>query len=343
MKRFLKKLFLFLLLIIVLVSVIILWPIDKKKQYTYLGGDFIKSAWNYQRIFKDSRNIDIAFIGTSHTLNGVLDSIIEYNVNNRLNTNLNVANIAQKDIGRNMQYAVIKDLFKNKKPELIIIEALEIESYHGHKFFSYMADGEDVLFQPILFNFDYLPNIIKSIQQRSTLFKRSLSLPGAFNKNEESPPFHTRYGFEQNLLVVSENEFDGIIKKRNKRFIYDLNNFWLKLGFNYSLSYVDKILELAKENHSDVIFLYLPYYGVKVDNPMAQEYYMSKSKVWRPDSILDNRSNFINPTHFNRQGAYYLSEWLSDKLIIDYYGICDTNGKSDKIDDVDLVPISTSQ
>src|SRR6476661_964112 len=77
MKKFILHILLFLLPIVAGWVMVVSQSIDKKRAYHYLTEDGEgRGAWMYRRIYESKEPIDIAFLGSSHTINGINDTLI---------------------------------------------------------------------------------------------------------------------------------------------------------------------------------------------------------------------------------------------------------------------------
>lgn len=311
MKKLFIRIILFSVLVIGLLALIVAGPYPRKFGYNYLGGDYIKSAWNYQRIFEDTTGIDIAFMGTSHTLNGIIDSVLDMQIDTTCNKPLDVVNLGLKDIGSNLHYVLARDLLVNKKPRLLVMEVREIESHHGHKYFSYLATAGDILTPPLLVNVNLISDIKNGVYSRAEYLRQLTGL----EKSTEHIQLHpSRYGFEPNTEMADSGKFDKIVTSRNERFVYHMPPILQTIGFHYSKTYIKRIACLAKDNNCKLVFLYLPYYGVPLDKPMLYDFYSQYGEVWIPAEINKSRNLFINPTHLSHEGAEKLTQWINEHL-----------------------------
>lgn len=311
MNHFLLRNLLFSLFVIALLVAIIAGPYNRKFGYTYLGGDYIKSAWNYQRIFQDTTRIDVAFIGTSRTLNGIVDSLVALRLESICPVEVEAVNLGLKDIGSNLHYVVARDLFEHKKPRLLVMEVREIESNHGHKYFAYLAQAKDILSAPWIINVNLVSDLKNAVYSRAEFINRAAGLSfGA----PEPLVHHSDYGFEENFETVDSAKFDRIIKERNSRIVYRLPEILQNIGFRYSKTYLKKIADLASANNCQIVFLYLPYHGAPVEKPMVWDFYRQYGPVWLTDEVFDDRELFVNPTHLGYQGATRLTQLVADSL-----------------------------
>ena len=114
-------------------------PIPSTWRLADLSADSIRLNQVYNRIVYDVRPIDVAFIGTSHTMNGMADSEIEKSL-----PGLHIANLGVMWMGRDLQLFLVKRLSEHKKPKLIIVEIGEHESPYGHPLMPYVGSTSDM-------------------------------------------------------------------------------------------------------------------------------------------------------------------------------------------------------
>jgi hypothetical protein len=108
-------------------------------------GDFSggKVLWIYERIHFDPKPIDIAILGSSHAQLGLSAVAIE----DRLaqdGKRVNVANFAIGASGRNIQWAIVDELYKSKAPKALILEVDDPPYPVGHFAFKYLAPADSI-------------------------------------------------------------------------------------------------------------------------------------------------------------------------------------------------------
>lgn len=136
MKKLSKNIILFFLPFLIGVVVLFLIPVNKKFSFNFVKGECDnKASWIYHRIFEDERPIDIAFMGASQTGCAIMDKTIEKLLSDSLGRNINVANLGYCRRGRDIQYVMLKELFRHKKPSILVIEVAEDEPKKATLFF----------------------------------------------------------------------------------------------------------------------------------------------------------------------------------------------------------------
>ena len=114
MKRLYKHIILFFLPVLLLIIIV---PVNKRQKYLGLENDcFNHAIWIYDRLYKNSKPVDIAFLGSSHTINGINDKLIEEELKRY---NMTAANFGYCRLGRNLSYVLLKEIIKTKKPRYL--------------------------------------------------------------------------------------------------------------------------------------------------------------------------------------------------------------------------------
>ena len=116
-------------------------------------------GWIYERIHFDETPVDIAFIGTSHTMNGVDGAAVRAALAAAGGTCRHVVNLAFPSYGRNMHWLIARELLEHRKVGTLVLEVFENESRKAHPFFNAVADVSDVLQAPLLINLNYLSDL----------------------------------------------------------------------------------------------------------------------------------------------------------------------------------------
>lgn len=285
----------------------IVFPVDKRNRYTGLKEDcFNHGIWVYDRIHLNSKPIDIAFIGSSHTVNGINDGLIEQSLKNQ---NQAVVNLGYCRLGRNLSYTFIKELFKSKLPKAIVIEVMEDEDRYSHPIFPYVAETGDVFAPALLFNRDIAADMRESILYKLTLIQKF------FSSTFENVPVSTEaYGFASSHDTASAETLSEINKRRSQpepEMSSLERNFYMK----YPRTYLHKISKLCSARNIKIYFLYLPGYGSHSSLPKENDTYIRYGEVLiPPDSISRNTSYWKDEDHLNQAGAASLSSWVACEL-----------------------------
>jgi hypothetical protein len=304
-----------------------LLPNDKYLRYKALDiGVYSKASWIYERIVISNTPIDIAFVGTSHTLNGIDSKLIEDSLNLELEDKLHVANFAMPHFGRDLHKTISKLLLTNKKPKLLLIEIRQSEERDQHPANHYLSDSFDLLNAPLLINKRYFDNLIRLPLRELKLFTRTY-LPFIFENEERPPPNeivdHKNYtetinGTYKRDKFLSTNEAELALKQWREKNSFKLNrenkvlNF---LYFNANWQGLNSIVEMAKENGVELAFVYLPNYG-SAPAPVDMQRYLSLAPIIFPEDkkILSDSRYWYDLGHLNANGALIFSKQLGKQI-----------------------------
>ncbi|HLZ83798.1 MAG TPA: hypothetical protein VKQ54_09545, partial [Caulobacteraceae bacterium] len=183
-----------------------LLPNDAYQRFQLLDGTIYQSLrWDYERIHFDSRPVDVAIVGPSTSVLGLSAPRLEQDLQAR-GKPAAVANFSIIADGRNVQWAIVHELFQAKKPKVIVI-AIDRDSHPwGHEAFKYVAPASAVAFPPdpllhnVLYDIVYLP--FRQLEVFAAgLSPRDFGMTGAFDP--------VRYARTPIDLSVSHRMEDG--------------------------------------------------------------------------------------------------------------------------------------
>lgn len=303
MKKLLQKSLLFVAPIILLLALL---PVNRRFKYQGLKDDcFNHGLWIHDRIFVNKDPIDLAFIGSSHTINGIDDQLI----NEKL-ANAKVTNLGYCRLGRNLSYILLKETLETKKPKHLILEVREGEDRFSHPVFPFIATTDEVLLPSLLFNADIFVDIWDHFVSKIDISQDYLY--------ENAAPIRTNeFGFASSPDTVSKELLDEIELKPPKKEKSDLERTFHS---KFALSYLERINDLCQENNITMTFLYLPSFGTHKTVPSEYENYLKYGKVLLlPKEMLQNKDLWSDEGHFNQAGAHELALWVSDKIKTEFY------------------------
>lgn len=298
-----------------LLGIILLFvlPYDPTFAYHSIEQHCRNGHWMYQQMYHSDRNIDIALLGTSRTMCGVSDYTLEKTLNGDRQNKIRVANMGFARPGRNLHYAIAKDLFAHHEPDLIILEVRTYEDWFSHLDFAYIAKSEDIIFAEPIVNQRYIEDVytagkMRFLSWRSTLLGEELQF--------DSADIHRSHSFiPGGPLLYSDSSF---LRHIDPKSIPD--NFWKKGEYEvhnyFPRSYLKQIAALCQENGTELRFLYLPNCNEqKGQLPLELNFYRDIAPVWiPPDSIVHHIRNYADPDHLNEPGAEQLSHWVSEQI-----------------------------
>jgi hypothetical protein len=290
---------------------------------------YARLGWIYERIHFDPTPIDIAFVGTSHTLNGVDAAAVAEAVQHGGRRSeaappVHATNLAFPAYGRNMQWLIVRELLENRRVGTLIIEIFENESRKPHPLFVYPAEVSDVLAAPLFINLNYFHDLVRLPFRQLSLFVKSL-WPEQFGLRRYFDPAHYDGETVDNTRVVQVSsrvlsplrdrrmdpaQLDAIAAARAKRKnLHMLGRFLADLEYRLPRHYLGKMLDLAERRGVSVKFLYLPAYG-QPDEPFDTSLYEGRGEVILVNDILARKDHWGDPDHLNLYGAAALSSQL---------------------------------
>jgi hypothetical protein len=304
MRKLLLHIFLFLLPVLV---ILLLYPVDKRLRYVSLKDDcFNHGIWLHDRIFENPTPVDIAFLGSSHTINAIDDHQIEKILEEK---KVHVVNLGYCRLGRNMDYTVLKELLLEKKPKLIIVEVTETENRYGHPIFPYIASQKDVLLPFPFFNRDIIKDAYTAVAFKTELIQEQLLANNPLPAIDDHP-----YGLSEHTDTASSELLRKFFKERHQP---EEKQSSLEHSFYLAFpkAYLEKTAQTCKENSIQLCFVYLPGYGTSLRMPSEMELYKSYGAVLIPPSVIfENTSNWFDENHLNENGTAAVSQWLGEEL-----------------------------
>lgn len=293
---------------------------------------FARLGWSYERIHFDPTPIDVALIGTSHTMNGidglaVAQRIAAEGVRAQDGRCLTVTNLAIPAYGRNMHWLVMRELLSQRKPRAIVLEVMENETRKAHPLFYTVASLKDVIEAPRLFNINYVGDLIRLPSRQVELGMESFA-PADFGLKTTFDPVQYDGSTVDNTRVVSvhgqaftppltrvmdpaklEAERAALWANKNLHF---LPKQLAEYEYAVPNRYVRAMLELADRAHVPVYLLYLPGYG-QPPQPYDISLY-GKRPLLLMNDILAHREYWQDVHHLNSQGAASASQRLGHVL-----------------------------
>lgn len=286
-------------------------------------------GWMYERIHFDRTPIDIAFIGTSHTMNGVNGAAVQAALADAGGVCRRVVNLAFPSYGRNMHWLIARELLEHRQVRTLVLEVMENESRRAHPFFHTVADVEDVILAPILVNLNFFSDIAH-LPARQVMLGLKTLMPERFGLRREFDPGrydgpdvdNTRQvqvgGVALTPLRDAAMPRDELARQAARiRAGKDANMLgaWLEaLEYRFARYYLNRILALARERGVEVKFLYLPNYAFLRDRPRDPSLYAGHGEMLVPGEVLANPGYWGDLHHLNLHGAAVLSAHLGTVL-----------------------------
>lgn len=286
-------------------------------------------GWIYERVHFDETPIDIAFIGTSHTMNGVDGAAVQAALAEAGGGCRHVVNFAFPSYGRNMHWLIARELLEHRTVRTLVLEVFENESRKAHPLFVNVADVSDVLQAPALINLNFLTDIAQ-LPARQVMLGLKTLLPERFGLHRQFDPSHYDGPDVDNTRQVQVGGValtplrdrvlpPGQLERAAERARAAKNTNMLgarfeALEYRYPRYYLDRILDLARQRGVTVKFLYLPSYAYVLGGTRNPALYAGRGEMLTTGDLLANADYWYDPDHLNLQGAAVLSAELGRRL-----------------------------
>jgi hypothetical protein len=300
-----------------------LLPENPYQRWQLLDGTIHKNArWIYERIHFDPRPLDVVFVGPSRTARGV-DPIRMQAALRREGRPVNVVNFALPEGGRNVNYVIVDELLKTKRPKLLVIGVIEKPSRFGHPAFKYIAPPSMVANPGQLGNVNYLSNLVYLPYRQMVLFAADVApwashLAPAFDRARYVPDvgvsdvFRRKDGtLRSTSVAASKDELEeGAREFRDGTTPPILPRSLADVEFGDERAYIRRIAEDAHRHGVKVAFLSQPYWSGP-ETVQEEPFYRSFGPVWNSGFLASHAELYADSGHLTRQGADVLTDWLT--------------------------------
>jgi hypothetical protein len=281
-------------------TLLALAPRSMPNRLSTLHGDAMRLAGLYNRLDNDPRPIDVAFIGSSHTVEGVDDGAIERNLAQR-GVAAHVANLGMYVIGRDLQLMLVKELLARKRPKLIVVEVDDHETPTGHPYLPYVARVSDLVACGISSNLPQMFLLFLRQQFRGFL---DAVLPGA---PPPAPLPRLTYGYQPVDGIWSGADY-GVVSQGDR--LEKWVGPWARAAMYRAISHfgdsaVRQIVALAHADGAEVMFLYLPEfrYAARPDPAVIGQYAQLGPVTIMPRDVAADRGDWVDHAHLNEVGG----------------------------------------
>lgn len=285
-----------------LLLLILLFPVEKRLRYEGLKDDcFNHALWIHDRIFLNEKAVDIAFFGSSQSLNAINDIQLEEQLGKR-----SVVNFAYCRLGRNLSYLLLRDLLLEKSPEAVIMEVRWDENRFGHPIFPYLANSSDLLASNPLHYKGQFEDIYRNLLYKTSRIQKSLF------QAERSAYINWEHGHSSSPGTADLSTLQTAKEKLSNKKIDGWNRSF-ELAF--PKEYLQKCKDLCEEKGVELYFLYVPEYGSLEKEPLEVDFYQSLGERIHLDyTAISDPALWHDPKHLNTAGAQLFSKMLADEL-----------------------------
>ena len=278
--------------------------------------------WIYERIHFDPKPIDVAILGPSRAQLGFSAAAIEQDLAQR-GKHANVVNFALPGSGRDIQWAIVDELFKAKSPKVIVLEVDEQPYPFGHFLFKYVAPAEAIAFPPTPFLHNYFYNLAYLPVRKLKLFGANL-FPDLFGLSKQFEPEHyaknrtdyTTSFIGDGKLVDMEHPVaratllaeprEPVPRTLIARLLTQING-----GEDHL--FTEKIDREAKAHGTQLVFVHLPMFeGPQTVSDV--DFLKQFGPVLNYGDLAPRDELFENWSHLNHAGAMNASARLADAI-----------------------------
>ncbi|MFZ4406897.1 MAG: hypothetical protein ACOYOH_06135 [Paracraurococcus sp.] len=298
------------------------WQETRSEAWARLG-------WIYERVHFDRTPIDIAFIGTSHSMNGIDGAAVQAALATAGGGCRQVVNFGFPSYGRNLHWLIARELLEHREVRTLVIEVFENESRKAHPFFINVAEVSDVLEAPLLINLNFFTDIAQ-LPARQVMLGLKTLLPERFGLHRRLDP--ARYDgadvdntrqvqvggvaltpLRDRILPPAQLEA-AAARARAAKNTNMLGPRFEALEYRYPRHYLDRILDLARQRGVTVKFLYLPGFAYVHGQPRDPAPYAGRGAMLTTGGLLADPGYWYDLDHLNLQGAAVLSAELGRLL-----------------------------
>lgn len=315
--------------IVVLLAILCL-PHDPAVRFHLLNEtDYLKMGWIYDRLHLSPTPVDVAVIGTSHTMNGVDSDILERALSAASGAadgrQVHVANLAVPHLGDDLHELIARMLLATKQPRLVVIETHQLEARAAHPMFAEVADISALAKDP-WGNMEVLADLARLPRRQVRYFLEGLAdrpapagvddhwndtYQAVFHGNIKGSPRTTPMAPDR----VIQEAADERSRLNEKADAY--RGAWGWLLWYYNETHLRRMLDAIKERNVPILFLYLPVFGTQ-EPPAAAALLERYGKILTPPrDILDDPTLWADKEHLSYDGARRLTGWLAEALMIE--------------------------
>jgi hypothetical protein len=278
--------------------------------------------WIYERIHFDPTPIEVAIVGPSRAQLGLSAAAIEQDLATQ-GKHANVANFAMVGAGRDLQWAILDELFKAKSPKVVVLEVDEQPYPFGHFLFRYVAPAETIVFPPSPFLHNYLYNLAYLPIRKLKLFGANL-FPDLFGLSKQFDPEHyakNRTDYSTSFIgdgklvdmehPVSRETLLAQPREPVPRTLAARLLTWINGGEDHL--FIEKIAREAKAHGTQLVFVHLPMF----EGPQTvsdEDFLKQFGPVLHYSDLAPRDELFENWSHLNHAGAMNASARLADAI-----------------------------
>jgi hypothetical protein len=309
---------------LVLNAAVCFLPENAYQRWKLLDSDLNgRMRWIYERIHYDPRPIDVVILGSSRVQVGLSAATIEQQLAEH-GKYANVVNFSIFNVGRNLQWVILNEIYKAKSPRVIVLEVDEPPYPYGHELFRKVASADAIVSAPKQAFHQYFDDLVYLPARNLKLFGANL-FPDLFGLSKQFDPEHyaqnqtefsTNFILEGKMVDMGQTVPRGIlleqISQQASRLAWMASEY-ARLNGGEDPVYIRKIADEAKAHGAQLIFVYMPTFngpGTVRNLDFLKQYgpVISNGDLASQDELFENWS------HLNHAGAVITTARLADAI-----------------------------
>jgi hypothetical protein len=299
---------------------------DPYTRYKAVGTtDYIKAGWIYERLHFDPTPVDVAFIGSSRTMQGINSLEVEKALNTATGEKYHVVNLGLPKLGRDAPFLVGRMLAETKKPKIVLVEVDYLNIRNGTPIYPQLATFDDLLHAPQP-DMDFFYDLVSIPARHGRLLWQTLTSgkstfdPASYRGEHWDDDYQTMAADGRisppRITSLDKDELhkqsvEWVRLQQQKVGQYDS---WAWAEFYYNETNEQRLLELLRRSGVKIVLLYMTALG-SPERPFRFERISGYGDLWpTPPQLTGDPTIWVNPTHMNYYGAQRFSAWLGGKL-----------------------------
>jgi hypothetical protein len=299
-------------------------PENTYQRWKRPDSDYSRMRWIYERIHYDPRPIDVVILGASRSQLGFSPAAIEQQLGEH-GKHANVVNFAIFNLGRNLHWLILREIYKVKSPKVIVLEVDDPPYPFGHELFKEVAPAGALVSAPRRALHEYFDDLTYLPTRKLKLFVANLfpelfGLPKQFDPKtyeQNRTDFTTSFPGETGGMVNMEDTVPRKIlleqlSQQTSRTAWAASQY-ARLNGGADRVYIRKIADEAKARGVQLIFAYMPMF--KGPEKASQlDFVKQYGAVINNGDLASRDELFENWSHLNHAGAMIASARLADAI-----------------------------
>ncbi len=308
-------------LALVLNAAVVLLPENDYQRWQLQDPDG-RLRWIYERIHFDPTPIDVAIVGSSRAQLGFSPAAIEKDLAKQ-GKKAHVVDFGMVGAGRDLQWAILEELFKAKSPKVIVFGVDNQPYPFGHFLFKHVAPAEAIVFPPSLFLHNNLYNLAYLPIRKLKLFGANL-FPDLFGLSKQFDPEHyaknrtdytTSFVGDGKLVDMDHQVPRATLLAQPREPVPRtlVARTLTRLNGGEDHLFIEKIAREAKTHGAQLVFVHLPMF----EGPQTvsdKDFLKQFGRVLNYGDFAPHDELFENWSHLNHAGAMKASARLADAI-----------------------------